>query len=183
MKIFFYATLIICMTAASCGTAKNKKISLVPRATADCQVARFPLSYTLTSPPKLIKGKILPKKYSTYLVSKAELKQFFVQIKNGNNDQIAFPLPDACVTFSLKNSNAMDASLAAKYPEIMSLKGRSSNPDAQEARIDYDGNKLKAQIGYNRKTYILEPYTETADKIVYLLWDKDDTGYPKAKFE
>ncbi|PZF75028.1 hypothetical protein [Taibaiella soli] len=126
----------------------------------------------------------LPTHFNTYAISTdRQLKAFFIKAKT-TAAPFSMPLsgPDDCRAFTTQVSGTMSAELAAKYPEIVSLKGRSdANADA-DLRLDYDGNQMRGQIIWSGKVYIIDP-VKYGNSTVYIVYDKNDTSVPKNSFE
>lgn len=125
----------------------------------------------------------LPKAYTVYRIDNNQLKPFFKSLKENNGGLINLPVSDTtCLTFTLSNSEVMSPSLAKKYPDIVSLKGHTTDNNANSLRLDYDGKKMKAEITRNNEVYFITPWQE-GDTIYYLLYNKNDAGYEKVPFE
>lgn len=135
------------------------------------------------TPPATKKGKQLPKKYSVYQVDNNKLNEAFKKIKDGHGGTLNFPIPgNGCQAFTLVESGTLSKELAAKYPEIISLKGQALQNAANDARVDYNGKQLQVEINWDGEVYYITPWIEKG-KLWYLLSSKKDTGYEKVPYE
>lgn len=135
-------------------------------------------------PPKSGQRK-LPLHYLVYTTNEKQLKDFLVAVKSQPtvHFEIALPSPDfACHIFSLTNSGTMSEALAAKFPELVSLKGISREDKSSGLRLDYDGKTMNAEVTWMGKTYFIAPW-EKGKKVYYLVYKKEDTGIEKRPFE
>lgn len=126
----------------------------------------------------------LPAHFNTYTISTdRQLKAFFIKAKT-TAAPFSVPLsgPDDCRAFTTQVSGAMSAELAAKYPEIVSLKGRSEANANADLRLDYDGSQMRGQVIWSDKVYIIDP-VKYGNSTVYIVYDKNDTSVPKNSFE
>ncbi|KAF1004573.1 MAG: hypothetical protein GAK28_03950 [Luteibacter sp.] len=74
-----------------------------------------------------------------------ELKASARSIRRGQSNNLALPLPDGGMTyFTLSESDALPASLAARYPDIKSYKGEDA--EGRRVRLDVSPQGLRAAI-------------------------------------
>ena len=134
--------------------------------------------------PATIGQKKLPTKYSVYTVNQAQLKKVMQAAKSANSTkQIVLPATDGnCIVFAIENSSTMSPELAAKFPELASLKGTAVTDKNVTARIDYDGSTLSAEVNQMSKIYFLAPWKK-GKKTYYLVYNKEDAGIPKSRLE
>ncbi len=75
----------------------------------------------------------------------------------------------------------MSPGLAAKYPELASLKGQGAEDKSASVRLDYDGKELNAEILWKGTYYIIAPGKKRT-KTYYLVYRKrrfrDAQGVP-----
>lgn len=118
----------------------------------------------------------LPLKYSVYTVNSLTLKKYLMSLK-ATPGNIALPVSgdQQCMEAYVSNSGTMSAELAAKFPQLVSLKGNGINDKSATVRLDYDGVVLNAEIISGGVSYIIEPWKKRS-KIYYLLYRKEDSG-------
>jgi hypothetical protein len=90
------------------------------------------------------------------------------------------PMPSGCKGFSVTVSETMSPELAAKYPELASLKG--SAPDGSDLRLDWNGTAMRGQVINGGDTWFLEP-TVLGSQTFYLIYHKNDAAATKKPFE
>ncbi len=128
-------------------------------------------------------GFAVPKKYVRYKVSEDTLKALFTYLRSPNKKGgIVLPIEKHCEPFELKVSGAMISALNDKYPEIVSLQGRGTTNKTADARIDWTGRQMRAQISYNGATYFIASVVEN-NEISYLIYNREDSGEAKQPFE
>lgn len=93
---------------------------------------------------------------------------------------INIPLPAGCTNFSVTVSSTMSPELAAKYPDIISLKG--SSEAGADLRLDWDGTQMRGQVILRGDTWLLEPFA-AGGKTFYLVYHKADASATKKPFE
>lgn len=129
------------------------------------------------------KAANVPKKYNAYIVDAAEWKAFAQKVKErgpGEVTGINLPLPTGCTNFSVTVSSTMSPELAAKYPDIISLKG--SSEAGADLRLDWNGTAMRGQVILRGDTWLLEPFA-AGDKTFYLVYHKADASTTKKPFE
>lgn len=118
----------------------------------------------------------LPLKYTVYTVNSLALKKYMMslKVKPGN---IVLPVggDPLCIEAHVSNSGTMSAELAAKFPQLVSLKGNGIKDKSATVRLDYDGKELHAEIVSGGVPYIIEPWKK-GTAIYYLLYRKEDSG-------
>jgi hypothetical protein len=97
-----------------------------------------------------------------------------LKVKPGN---IVLPVSadPSCIEAYVSNSGTMSAELAAKFPQLVSLKGNGVTDKSSTVRLDYDGAALNAEIISGGVSYIIEPWKK-GSAIYYLLFRKEDSG-------
>lgn len=175
---------------AACSTSKNTTKQTARNASApvctndgkdSLQLEWFKVNNPLQSD---ITGYTLPAHFNTYTFSSDhQLKAFFMKAKT-TNAPFAVPLtgPDDCRAFTTQVSGTMSAELAAKYPEIVSLKGNAQANANADLRLDYDGNQMRGQVIWSDKVYLIDP-VKYGNSTVYIVYDKNDSSIPKNSFE
>jgi hypothetical protein len=124
----------------------------------------------------------LPLKYSVYTINNALLKKYLVGLKaKPANVVLPMPQPTGCSEFTVMNSGTMSAELAAKYPEILSMKGSDVKNPSTLLRLDYNGTELNAEITIAGVPYIIVPWKK-GKNTYYLLYKKEDSGVARQPF-
>lgn len=118
----------------------------------------------------------LPLKYTVYTVNHLALKKYMMSLK-AKPGNIVLPIGDEqqCIALHVSNSGTMSAGLAAKFPQLVSLKGNGINDKSATVRLDYDGASLNAEIISSGVSYIIEPWKK-GSATYYLLFRKEDSG-------
>ena len=129
----------------------------------------------------------LPKAYNVFVVSSSQLDKHLAELRT-KGGTLQLPVPDAdnkdgfdCAIFKMENSGTMSAELNAKYPQLVSLKGTSTQNKNNTIRYDYDGTSQKISIIWNGINYLYTPY-KSKNKTYYLVFKKTDaisTSRPK----
>lgn len=178
--------LISCKSMAQRKGADTVTATVSP---AICSTAgAFPLEIAPAEGVKLTpaeskKGPQLPLKYTVYTINNEQMQAFFKSLQTTGQGSINLPVPGhGCQPFQVENSGTMSAELAAKFPEIISLKGTAQHNKAGYTRIDYDGKKLKVEITWDNEIYYIQPWEEKG-QLWYVLSDRRDMGYEKQPFE
>ncbi len=125
----------------------------------------------------------LPAAYTLYTIHETQLKEFLKAAKSApdGTQKLALPLPggEGCTQFVLANAQTMAAELAARYPELVSLKGHAvTNPNGGLLRLDYNGTDLRAEITWNGTVYLLSTWYSGKNEY-YLVYIKEDAGIEK----
>ena len=122
-----------------------------------------------------LEKRITPKTYTTY---RCLLDQLTQQLDAGITT-IELPTTSGMTEFSVQNSNTMSPALAAKFPNIRSFKGKSSNGNLQ-LRLDTNDEGLFAEIsGVNRKE-LIAPLLKGSQSYYVLYKEADlDGGTPR----
>jgi hypothetical protein len=125
----------------------------------------------------------LPRKYTVYTVDAGSLHTFLTAIKSKGAEPSPIVLPlgteAGCETFNVGTSGTMSPGLAAKYPELASLKGQGVTAKSASVRLDYDGKEMNAEIVWNGIYYIISPWKK-GSKNYYLVYKKEDSGMPRS---
>lgn len=118
----------------------------------------------------------LPLKYTVYTVNGPALKKYMMSLK-AKPGNIVLPVngDPSCLEAYVSNSGTMSAELAAKFPQLVSLKGNGITDKSSAVRLDYDGAVLNAEIISGGVSYIMEPWKK-GSAIYYLLYRKEDSG-------
>jgi hypothetical protein len=118
----------------------------------------------------------LPLKYTVYTVNSPALKKYMMSLK-AKPGNIVLPVngEPSCIEAYVTNSGTMSAELAAKFPQLVSLKGNGTQDKSATVRLDYDGAALNAEIISGGVSYIIEPWKK-GSVIYYLLYRKEDSG-------
>lgn len=90
------------------------------------------------------------------------------------------PLPSGCKRFSVTVSQTMSPELAAKYPDIISMKG--SADDGSDLRLDWNGKEMRGQVVSGADTWFIEPYS-SGTQTCSLIYHKNDASATKRPFE
>ncbi len=86
--------------------------------------------------------------------------------------QIMLPTKNGLQLFNLENSGVMAPELAAKFPEIKSYKGSSSD-QGTSARVDTNEKGLFAEFKNGNDIILLAPYFQ-GSKTIYTAYNKED---------
>lgn len=129
----------------------------------------------LRLPAKMGSAK-LPSDFKVFTVNNARLKKYMSALKaRPGNLFLPVPVNPGCLQVNVSNSGTMSAELAAKFPELVSLKGNGVTQKASTVRLDYDGKVLNAEITHEGTIYIIAPWKK-GTAIYYLLYRKQDSG-------
>lgn len=125
----------------------------------------------------------LPSRFQALRLDQDSLIASFRQWQADATDTIrlALPLPDApfCLEFDMIASGTLSDALSRKYPELLSLKGVATNGGRADARIDFDGKHLAAELRLHYETYVLSAWSAkrgAQGETIYLLYLKSDSG-------
>lgn len=124
-----------------------------------------------------VSGNDLPRSYTVFTADNE--KAFFAAAKK-QGGTAAIQLPSGCRQFQLSLSETMSPQMMERYPDLISLKGIST--DGTDLRLDWDGTHMRGQVLENGKSYLLEPRTARSGP-VYILFDKADATTPRRSFE
>jgi hypothetical protein len=118
----------------------------------------------------------LPLKYTVYTINSPALKRYMMSLK-AKPGNITLPVhgDPSCIEAYVSNSGTMSAELAAKFPQLVSLKGNGILDKSATVRLDYDGAALNAEIISGGVSYIIEPWKK-GSIVYYLLYRKEDSG-------
>ncbi len=124
----------------------------------------------------------LPAKFQVFATDPQALKLYLTATNSADQTSpIALPLSEGvgCQVFEVGTSGTMSPELAAKFPNLISLKGQAPNQAGADARIDFDGEKMEAQLNWEGQTYIISPWPSSSGTIYYLVYKKEDSGREK----
>ncbi len=85
--------------------------------------------------------------------------------------EIVLPAKEGLQNFKLENASTMSPELAAKFPQIKSMKGVSEG--GWSARIDTNDDGLFAEFKQNGEVYVLSPIL-AGSKTYYAFYNKND---------
>lgn len=129
------------------------------------------------------KGKVkLPKRYTVFTTDAGSLHAILTAAKNTKEQtHIVLPLSDitGCAGFKVETSGTMSPELAAKYPQLASLKGQGTEDKSASVRLDYDGKEMNAEILWKGTYYIIAPWKKGI-RTYYLVYRKEDSGMPRS---
>ncbi len=136
----------------------------------------------LKLPSKAGKTK-LPKRYTVYTTDAGKLYTILNTVKNKGMEQTPVVLPLSgeigCAMFNVAASGTLSPGLAAKYPQLASLKGQGIEDKSASVRLDYDGKEMNAEILWQGSYYIIAPWKK-GTKTYYLVYRKEDSGMPRS---
>ena len=172
-------SLIIIGLLVSCSSSK-KKTSANPVVTEKTTAPEKPVesteltqeegalwsAYDESNLPDL-ERRINPSSFDLYKCDYNEL----MRTLNGENPSIEIPTKKGLITFALVNSNTMNEALAAKYPEIKSYKGKSSD-GTLSIRLDTNEKGLFAEVTGVEFKNLLNPIL-SGNKTYYALYTED----------
>ncbi len=128
----------------------------------------------------------LPLKYTVYKTDNTKLKQYLTDIKKGKQQtyEMLFPVSKEAglQNFVLSNAEVMSPALAAKYSQLISLKGFAKGNQGNTTRVNYDGVQLRVDTNWNGKEYFIMPWKK-GKSIYYVVYCIDDSGQEKRPFE
>lgn len=114
-----------------------------------------------------LERRISPSSFDLY---KCDYNQLMSTLK-GENPNITIPTKMGMITFELQNSNTMNEALAAKYPEIKSYKGKSTDGKLS-IRLDTNDKGLFVEITGTAFKNLLNPIL-AGNKTFYALYTED----------
>lgn len=85
--------------------------------------------------------------------------------------EIVLPAKEGLQNYKLENASTMSPELAAKFPQIKSMKGVSE--EGWSARVDTNEEGLFAEFKQNGEVYVLSPLL-AGSKTYYALYNKND---------
>jgi|GEM_PF-2182270 len=188
VKIFYIVIIVVGFTACSVSKPAAQQGPAQISASQGCgQEGALPLDWRIVQDITLKEpgdGRKLPLKYEVYTVDQDQAAAFFEDIQKNKGGRMTLPMPAdvGCRTFTLMPSGTLNAALAAKYPKLVSLKGAEEKEKLNTVRLDYDGEKINAEISWNYKVFIIQPWRDN-DTLYYLVSRAEDTGYEKVPFE
>lgn len=158
----------------TCGFTTGGKTTAWQKITAVKQLKLQPVSGTAK----------IPAAYTVYTIPEKQLKQFLMAVKAAPEYSMQFSLPlpenEDCQQFLLADAHTMAPALAAKYPQLVSLKGHAPGNRNATLRLDYDGANLRAELSREGTIYLLSPW-KSGKKKYYLIYKKEDAGIEKRK--
>lgn len=125
----------------------------------------------------------LPSKFTVYKINENDLKAFLKSVSQATSPVTMFvPLYSDCIPFKISPSGTMTKELAAKFPDIISLKGTAVNAELTTVRIDYKEDNLEMEIHDQGQVYLMETWPGK-DGNYFLLFNKNDAGYSKSQLK
>jgi len=107
---------------------------------------------------------------STFTLYRCEYSSLLFSLRS-SNVELELPTQQGVQTFFLENSNTMSEELAAKYPEIKSYKGKSSDGKLT-IRLDANAEGLFAEISGEQTKQLLSPLLK-GNRFFYALCNED----------
>ena len=186
MKKYFW--LLIPLAISSCFSKKNtvnniysEKIGKATESNCGNTMGGWiQLTHKNLSPKNPVQK--LPEKYTAYTIDDTKLEAFMLQLSKAKQKKIALPTNTGCREYTLIPSETMSPELAAKFPELQSYQGQGILEKEETLRLDYDGTNLRANITNESGIFFLDPF-ETNEGKIYLLFNKNDSGLPKGRYE
>lgn len=185
MKIYLLL-LLCCVTLGSCSSPRGTASGASTAKRSACPTTGVPAVHFVASnfpASEVATGVNVPNKYSAFSVDAAEWKAFAETLKRRGHDEVTglnIPLPQGCKNFSVTVSSTMSPELAAKYPDLISLKGNSE--DGADLRLDWNGAQMRGQVILRGDTWLVEPFAASG-KTFYLVYHKADASATKKPFE
>ena len=125
-----------------------------------------------------LERRISPTGYSLWQCDYAQLMESMA----GSSAELLLPIDDQLQLFQLENSGTMSEALAAKFPEIKSYKGYSSDK-TYSIRMDTNEEGLFTEIKNGKEIMLLEPFLK-GSKTFYVLYEKSSLpNVPRENFE
>jgi hypothetical protein len=122
----------------------------------------------------------LPDRFDVFAVDPKQVLAFFREaMQHAAPVAVPLPAPIGCQTFQVSASGVISPGLAAKYPDLPSLKGIHPSSDL---RLDFDGKNMHGQVLWKGLVIFIEPY-ETPGEVFYLIYLQQNAGRFKQPFE
>ena len=126
--------------------------------------------WTFISTNELKQNELMPKEYLALELNKALLED---KLNQSKTPQITLPtLDQSFITVRLEDSGTMSPVLAAKFPNIKSLKGEQVDNSITKVRIDKNAKGFFAMIVAEGQTYFINPSEKGSS--VYIIYDKQN---------
>ncbi len=130
---------------------------------------------------KFRKGAALPLSYTIYRIDTQVLGDWLRRIPKMKEPQnweeagkLSLPNPEGeLLSFDLLNSPVMAPELAAKFPEIMTFRGKARNQAVTTLQCEFTPRGFTAQILSTKETYLIEPL-ENQGMNLYIVFRKTD---------
>lgn len=128
-----------------------------------------------------------PSSYKVYSLDSVQAKTFFRSFNDTSRKQeritmvLPLPAPNECKAFIVSNSRVMSKALKEKYPELVTLQGRGTDGKG-DARINYDGIKVKIQVNMNGEIVLINPIRHNG-RTFYVAYARADSKDVKENFE
>jgi hypothetical protein len=127
---------------------------------------------------------LFPSEYSSFYLNTAALKSSMIAL-GGSADrgmQFELPSPDGSMrTFTIWQTPIMEASLAAKYPEIRTFTGYASDNKGVTIKLDFTYKGFHAMVFEGKNTYFIDPYSNENDGF-YVCYYKKNYLRPAGKY-
>jgi hypothetical protein len=171
--LIFIGLLVSCSSAkketnANTVATENKTEAQTPveSETAESEEGALWSTYDAANLPDL-ERRIDPSSFDLY---KCDYSLLMNTLK-GENPSIEIPTKKGLITFKLVNSNTMNEALAAKYPEIKSYKGKSTD-GTLSIRLDTNDKGLFVEVTGTEFKNLLNPIL-AGNKTYYALYTED----------
>lgn len=112
------------------------------------------------------KATVLPEKFNAFNIDQAQFSTFLmenapVEFQTKHGLEIDFPMPDgSSQTFEVWRSSIMEEGLQAKYPNIRSYAGRSTDNPQVTLRMTISQIGVKVAIKEGRQTIYIDPIVQ-----------------------
>jgi hypothetical protein len=150
--------------------ASNSEAEISPPPTPEPPQSLESDLWTHMNPDDLpdLERAINPPKYQVWQCSYTTL----LEKLSSEQVQVMLPTENGLQLFNLENSGVMAPELAAKFPEIKSYKG-SSTDRATSARVDTNEKGLFAEFKNGSDIILIAPYLK-GSKTIYTVYNKED---------
>jgi hypothetical protein len=188
LAVLLWSTSLL-MACSSTGRLRQQETASVPGCSFDFNARTLRWRAILNLQEIALEPRVgntrLPSKFEVYAIDLSDLDSFLKAVQAGGADMYAMRLPlpgqGGCPAFKLRSSGAMSEALSRKFPDLISLKGLSGENRNAALRLDYDGEKMEAEIRWEGQVYYLSPWPGKGG-IYYLLYRKEDAGFEKKPF-
>lgn len=114
--------------------------------------------------------------YTLFSLDQDQLRTFLWRVGNNfeNGAQIMLPTPEMTYrSFRVWETPMMEPELANKYPEIRTFTAVADDNPSVHAKLDYTPMGFHAMVYEGDKTYLVSPYSLTADGYYVAFYRKD----------
>lgn len=200
IRVFSIGVFVLALGLLSCNTSRKttassgggdrkgdkQKIACSQQAKDDSQ-PRLEWIIEDTSVLSGLKTMERPSSYKVYSLDSVQAKTFFRSFNDTSRKQekirmtLPLPAPNECKAFDVSNSRVMNKKLKEKYPELVTLQGRGTDGKG-DARINYDGIKVKIQVNMNGEIILINPIRHNG-RTYYVAYARADSRDKKESFE